>query len=566
VTTPIDGFWLPQAIRSTLLSAQTEYVSLSFANGRPCEVGEPGAVTARWPRLQRQQWQSLLEALADNRQQAPQGSEFWPRFQAALQAATRRFAHPSDPLRQQALSALPSYTGYSAAMIRFTLGALDLMSLDQLPAAFESLPNAQAIRGWQSMRPLPGYLRFYPKSAARRLLARLPGLADQPLFGLTALPETVIGFGAGNVPGTSLLIAFLALATALAKGPLPRVIVKNSRNEPIFSPLVLSAMEAVDPQLVATTAVLVWDYEDTGLQDLLLSQADLVIAAASDETIGQILAQSKSANRQRPHPPRFHAHGHKVSFSAISQEVLQRGLADPASERPLLDVIALLAALDSAFWDQHGCLSARIHFVEEGGPECFSALEYAERLGAQLRLLAEYLPRGAWPRQALHDRFDRYKQLETGRQVQVLSQYEDEFVVAIDQRPLSFTGLQTALNDCQGRVILVRPVANLMEIPEHYLRLLPASNLQSLSVALGQPGEGLQEHHLRFAAACGRRGVTALRTVGRGAFPQLSHSWDGLIPLDLIRQRPVGYFTTVEFDKPLDQILETYHLLQHRGG
>jgi hypothetical protein len=71
---------------------------------------------------------------------------------------------------------------------------------------------------------------------------------------------------------------------------------------------------------------------------------------------------------------------------------------------------------------------------------------------------------------------------------------------------------------------------------------------------------------LRFAEACADRGVTAIRTVGRGAFPQLSYSWDGFIPLDLVRQRPEGRFTTIEFDHPLQQILETYHLLMKRGA
>ena len=86
-----------------------------------------------------------------------------------------------------------------------------------------------------------------------------------------------------------------------------------------------------------------------------------------------------------------------MSFSVVGREVLARGLADPASGQSLLDIVALLAALDSAFWDQHGCLSSRIHFVECGGGELHTPHEYAERLVEQLRLLALYLPRGAWP-------------------------------------------------------------------------------------------------------------------------------------------------------------------------
>lgn len=74
-----------------------------------------------------------------------------------------------------------------------------------------------------------------------------------------------------------------------------------------------------------------------------------------------------------------------------------------------------------------------------------------------------------------------------------------------------------------------------------------------------------QERFSRFAEACGARGVTAIRTVGRGAFPQLAYSWDGLIPQDLVRRRSAGRFTTIEFDAPYKQMLQTYHLLLGRG-
>ena len=102
-------------------------------------------------------------------------------------------------------------------------------------------------------------------------------------------------------------------------------------------------------------------------------------------------------------------------------------------------------------------------------------------------------------------------------------------------------------------------------LPTLLIRLLPKENLQSLSVATGQAGEGLTGRFLHFAEACGARGVTALRTVGRGAFPQLSYSWDGLIPLDLARQRPAGHFTTIEFDTPYEEMIETFQTLLQQG-
>jgi hypothetical protein len=486
-------------------------------------------------------------------------------MQAALGSVGKRLSNQSDPIHMQAMTTLPGYTGYSEAMIGFTLNALEMISLSDIPSAFEVSPTWHGARAWETMPNLRGYLRFYPKGAWDNFASRLPGTKGRPLFDSQKPPDFVTGFGAGNVPGTALLIAFLAQATTLAGGAPPAAVIKNSRREPIFSPLVLAALEQEDPDLVAATGVLVWDYEDAAVQEILLPQADLVIAAASDETIEQIQAQLAVANKSFP-SARFHVHGHKVSFSAISRQVLEHNLCDSQSGTPLLEIITLLAALDSVFWDQHGCLSSRVHFVESGGGGAYSALAYAERLNAQLKLLAVHLPRGTWPRQQLHDRFDSYKALEVTGQVRVFSGYDDEFVVILDSRELDPEGFYRQVNDCQGRVIVVRPVADLMELPEQYLRMLPAQNLQSLNVALGRPGELLSDRELRFAEKCGACGVTAIRCVGRGAFPQLAYSWDGLIPLDLVFRRPAGHFTTIEFDKPYDQILETYHLLVERAG
>jgi hypothetical protein len=560
---PIDGFWLPRDIRLRLLPSSVEYQALSFTQGRPCQADDEGAITAHWPRLSMAQWRDLLAALGANRSRLPTGHVLWERLQAALLVAGRRFADESDPLRRQALETVPRYTGYSEPMIRLALGALEMFSLEGMEAAFSHLPMRAAVSAWQRMPGLPGRLRFFPQHAWQRSLYGAPGLRQRPLFDRQEAPALVVGYGAGNVPGAALLISLLSQSIALLGSPMPAILVKNSRREPLFCPLVLTALEEADPELVCSLAVLVWDYEEADIQDFLLAQASLVMVAASDETITQVDGQVRRAAQKAagPQPPRFHAHGHKVSFSAISKEMLQPGRAVDGSY-PLIDAIALLAALDSVFWDQHGCLSARLHFVEEGGAGYATALDYASRLVTQLRGLAAWLPRGAWPRQQIHDRFDRYKGLELSGQVWVLSDYDDEFLVTVDRRPLDAAAFRSQVNDCQGRVIVVRPVADLMEIPERFLSLIPPSNLQSLSVAVGHEGEGLTEGFLRFASACAECGVTAVRTLGRGAFPQLAYSWDGLIPLDLAYRRPGGYFTTIEFDHPFAQILDTYRLMR----
>jgi hypothetical protein len=545
-------------------------MALSFIDGRACKADVDGAVTARWPRLEQGDWHRLLEMLQAGRSRMLQGGAHWNRLQAALEKVADRLSDPDESAYQLAMKTLPRYTGYDRAMIGATLNSMEMMSLESMPAAYEHIPNGKAITDWMKLDALPGCLRFYPFNPLQNMVYQLPGMNKRSLFKPASVLDLVVGYGAGNVPGTALMIAFLAQSTTLAGNPAPAVVIKNSRREPIFSPLVLNALEDIDPDLVAGIAVLVWDYDQADIQDMLLSKANLVIAAASDETIDQVSAQIKIAKnkRKKPSATRFHAHGHKVSFSVIGSEVLSDGQKDHKTGTPLIDVVSLLATLDSIFWDQHGCLSSRVHFIQEGGSGYHSPMEYAQSVNAHLKTLSQILPRGAWPLGQIHERFDRYKNLEATRAVQVLSSYDDPFLIILDERPFGaqIGAFYSLVNDCQGRVIVVRPVDDLMDVPDQYLRMLPPQNLQSLSVAVGNTGAWLDDRFLDFAAACGRRGVTAIRTVGRGAFPQLSYSWDGLLPQDLVHERMAGRFTTIEFDYPYDQMLETYHQYMARGN
>ena len=490
--------------------------------------------------------------------------EYWDRLGTALRTVGKRMTQHGDSLREQILRAVPGYTGYSRAMIELTLHSLELMSLDQMAGAYilelERLPT----RDWAPMGELPGQLIYTYKSILGRLAHRLPGHPSRSAYSERKTPEFVLGYGAGNVPGTALLIALLAGSTTLIGGPPPSVLVRNSRREPIFTPLVLSALEQVDPDLVNATAVLVWDYDEASLQQHLLEHGDLVIAAASDETIDRIRQQIKASSTgiSPAKKIRYHEHGHKVSFSAISREILEKETAQEMGQTRLVDILAVLAGLDSFYWDQYGCLSSRIHFIETGGGGCYSAAEYAESLYQQLHILSDALPRGSAPLRLVRDSFDRYKMLEGQGEVRVVSEYQDKFLLLIDRRQLEPDEFSTTVNHCTGRVIIVRPVEDLMQVPTKYLKRIPSGNLQSLSVAFRNLDSGSNDRFLRFAKACARRGVTAIRTLGRGAFPQLAYSWDGLIPLDLVSEHSGGYFSTIEFDDAYQQILDTYRQFQ----
>lgn len=563
----LPGFWLPRSVREQLLTPEIAWESVAFSEGRECgkecAADDPDAVAVSWPRLSAAEWGRALDILSRNRARAPRGPELWSRLQSALHSVAVRQTRGNASGYHAVLSALSSYTGYSPQMIGVALHSRALWQVDDMAKAFQFRPTWEAARQWAPLAGLPGLLRFYPSGRLASARHRYALGAKAPLFGSERPPETVVGFAAGNVPGAALLIVLLALATAISGGGSPAVLVRNSRREPIFSPLVLSMLEEEDEDLVSSVALLIWDYDDLQLQRVVLSGADLVVAAAGDDTIGRISKDIALCGGAA----RFHAHGHKVSFTTIGKKYLtgsreQLGISGIDD----LEGVALLAALDTAMWDQNGCLSSRVHFVERGGAPDDEPQAYAEALTRRMRMLAAGLPRGRWPRNRLHDSFDSYKAMESWGPIRVLSDYDDDFVVILDGRhpaadESGARAFAAQVNDCQGRVVVVRLVDDLLEVPELYLRHLPRGMLQSMSVAIGISDQPPNRRFLEFASACGREGVTAIRSAGRAAFPQLAYSWDGYLPLDLVRRRPAGHFTTIEFDDCAESMRSTYQEL-----
>jgi hypothetical protein len=508
----LDGFWLPAALHDRVL-AEAEWEIVWLRGGALLDEPVDDAVAVRWPRLTSGQWGALLAGLQQGRR-VP-ADQVAARWETALAAAFPALMADINRL----LPVLAAATGYSEAMLAMALGQGELLNIGALHQTMAYRPTWSVARRWERMAGLPGQVRFFPAGAGRGLAALRSGA---PLFRSAPTTDLVLGYAAGNVPGTGLLITLLGmLANQVGVSGIrtPSVLVRNSRHEPLFTPRILAAIEAADPELVAGIAVLAWDYTDHTLQAELMRGAGLMIAAAGDETITALATQRA---KHAPHC-RFHAHGHKASFSVIE---------GPTPES------AGLAALDSSLWDQNGCLSARVHFV------IGDAETHSQQLTDTMRSLAAQIPRGTPPRRFVHRAFDSYTAAAATlgtNQVRVCSDYDDDFAVIVDQRPWNGELFHRTVNACQGRVVVVRPVRDDLEATR-ILRWLPPANLQSVSVAL-------EPAHLQpFADAAGAAGVTALRRLGRAAFPQLAYSWDGLLPLDVAYVRPAGHFTTIEFD------------------
>jgi len=116
------------------------------------------------------------------------------------------------------------------------------------------------------------------------------------------------------------------------------------------------------------------------LETLLFQEADCVTATGSDETLADI-------RRCLPAKTRFVEYGHRVSFAYVAHEVLSGFNSTKIAARAATDVVA---------WNQLGCLSPHVIYVEHGGAGA-AAEHFAELLAQELQRREEAEPRGPIP-------------------------------------------------------------------------------------------------------------------------------------------------------------------------
>ena len=119
-----------------------------------------------------------------------------------------------------------------------------------------------------------------------------------------------------------------------------------------------------------------WRGGDAELERALFEEADCVTATGSDEALAAI-------RKHLPAKTRFLGYGERVSFSYISSDVLSGFNAKKIVARAAADIVA---------WNQLGCLSPHVIYVEQGGT--VGAELFAEMLADELARREETEPRG----------------------------------------------------------------------------------------------------------------------------------------------------------------------------
>lgn len=183
-------------------------------------------------------------------------------------------------------------------------------------------------------------------------------------------PQLLVHVAAGNIPNPALMSLTLGLLTRSAQ------FVKCASGASFLPRLFAHSIYEADHKLGACLELAEWRGGDVILESALFAEADCVTATGGDETLAAIRAQL-------PPKVRFLGYGHRVSFGYVARDILREETVAELVSRTVDDVIA---------WDQNGCLSPHVIYVEERG--AVESDKFAALLAAELmkREIAE--PRG----------------------------------------------------------------------------------------------------------------------------------------------------------------------------
>lgn len=393
----------------------------------------------------------------------------------ALARVLDLWRNPASPWRAELEREIPRATGFHPALVREGMSrALTPWSGEALLALVEEeLGGAEAFEGRRS--PL---VRGF---------------------------ETTAVVLAGALPPPS----FLAILAPLAlRSP---VLVKTSSQDPVTADCIARSVAEVDPELAACIEVLHFSRDHEACTDALF-ESDCVVATGSDVGVAAMAARVPAGRR-------LVTYGHRVSLTALGPSALSGSALEQTANR---------IAVDTAMWDQLGCLSPLWVFVVGGDESAPDRL--GEALARALEDAEKRWPRGSAPATSL---------AEIARE-----QGEAEMRGVGGARVRVWTGA--------GRVwtVVRDDGAALRASPRHrFLRIVAVSNLDRVAAALAP-----LRRHLAGVALAGfgpetdraRRvlaslGASRICVPGELQSPPLSWHHDGRGVLE-----PLALFTDLE--------------------
>jgi len=259
------------------------------------------------------------------------------------------------------------------------------------------------------------------------------------------------------------------------------------------------SLYVLQPKLAASIEIAEWKGGSELVEAPLFKEADCVIATGSNDTLDTIFKRLSPRSR-------FLRYGHKLSFSYIARESLAKIAVQKVVGAAIDDIVA---------WNQLGCLSPHVIYVETGGtlaPESF-----AELLVKELESRETTEPRGTvdtntgaaiaarrmfYQVRASADEKTRVWSSPDSTAWTVVFEHDPEFQIS-----------------CLNRFVFVKAVADIAALLAAVARL----EGQVSTVGLSSPVHRASE----IATALARWGVTRICPLGKMQDPPLTWRHDG---------------------------------------
>jgi hypothetical protein len=243
------------------------------------------------------------------------------------------------------------------------------------------------------------------------------------------------------------------------------------------------------------------------LTSALFDEADCVTATGTDETLASI--------RRRLSPrTRFLGYGHQVSFGYVANGMLSGVNARKAAAQ---------AAEDVSAWNQSGCLSPHVIYVEHGGT--VSAEQFSEMLGEELEQREKSEPRGELPVEhaaAIASRRSFYETRAAFFHTKTMPDYPATRVWQ-SENSTAWTVVYEAdprfQSSCLNRFIYVKGVTDLTEM----LQNADSIRGKVSTIGLSAPQDKMEG----LATELARWGVTRICPLGQMQRPPLTWRHDG---------------------------------------
>ncbi|MBG89502.1 MAG: hypothetical protein CMO80_21765 [Verrucomicrobiales bacterium] len=203
--------------------------------------------------------------------------------------------------------------------------------------------------------------------------ARYEGTAQRA--SATTGSDMLLHIAAGNIPLPAMMSIVLGLLTRSSQ------FVKCASGSSYLPRLFAHSLYETDSKIGACIELAEWKGGNEALEKVLFHYAESVTATGSDETLEAI-------EKRLPRGTRFVGHGHRVSFGYVTKEAM----GGYRAKRMVRD-----AADDVVAWNQLGCLSPHVFYVEDDSRDF--AYQFAEMLAGELAKREKEEPRGEVPQE-----------------------------------------------------------------------------------------------------------------------------------------------------------------------